>query len=241
MTRCPSDLELEVLARGPGRGTGHLADCPRCAARLAELDRLGEEFARVVFPATVEAVVARAARPRRPWLVLVLTPLAAAAAAVSVILLHPAGSPGREEPTLTMVAYTPVAGGGRTLADGEAVPPGAGLRFEVRPGRSCKLWIVSADAEGEVSRVYPPAGSDGVSVEAGGPVAVPGSAVLGGRPGPERFFALCGCGDDPISSADVERAARSVGAGADRVRSARQLPGLPDDTLQATLLVERRP
>jgi hypothetical protein len=240
VSRCPSDLELEVLARGPERRRGHLAACPRCAARLAELDRLGEEFEREVFPATVEAVVAGAPRPR-PRLALWLTPLAAAAAAAAVLLLRTPARTGEEGSTLSMVAYAAEPGGARTLSDGEALPPGAGLRFEVRPGRTCKLWIVSADGRGEVSQVYPPGGADGISVKAGGPVAVPGGAVLDGRPGPQRFFALCGCGDDPISSADVARAARAVGAGDDRVRAVRQLPGLPDDTLQATLLVEKRP
>jgi hypothetical protein len=246
MSRCPSDLELESLVRSPSRRFAHTALCPRCAARLAELSRLGEEFERDVFPTTVEAVIARSARRGVPRRLVWLAPLAAMAAAAVVVLVRwPTNPPDRyvgvKGPPLVMVAYASAPDGAHALSDGEIVPAGAGLRFEVRPARSCRLWIVSADARGQVSRIFPAAGPDGVAVAAGGPVVLKGGAVLDGQPGPERFFAVCGCGDDPIYFADVERAARVVGRGEERVRAARQLPGLPADTLQATLLVEKRP
>jgi hypothetical protein len=72
-------------------------------------------------------------------------------------------------------------------------------------------------------------------------VVVPGGAVLDGRGGPERFFAICGCGDEPIRFPDVLRAAGAVGPGEERVREVRVLPGLPSDALQASFLVEKRP
>jgi hypothetical protein len=246
VTRCPSDLELEALLRQPDGGAAHLFECPRCAARVAEMRRLGEEFEREVFPATVEAVVNGAVRPRAARRALWMVPLAAAAAAAAVFLVvHPRGPPdgylGSKGPPLTLVAYAPAPGGARALADGQGVPADAGLRFEVRPARPCQLWIVSADAAGHVSRIYPPSGEDGAKVQAGRPVVVPGGTKLDGRGGPERFFAICGCGDEPIRYPDVLRAAGAIGPGEARVRTARALPDLPADALQATLLVEKRP
>jgi hypothetical protein len=243
VTRCPSDLELEVVLRRPGRRPDHLSACPRCAARLAELERLGDEFQRVVFPATVGAVIARAPRPRRSGPLLWLAPLAAAAA-VALVLVRtggpPAGYLGSKGPVLALAAFAQEPSGAHALADGDVVPAGAGLRFEVRVARPCRVWVVSIDAEGQVSRIYPPAGAEGAALGAGGPVVLPGGAVLDGRPGPERFFAVCG-GGAPLPLEEVERAARQVGAGEDRVRAARELTGLPAGTLQATVLVEKRP
>jgi len=174
-----------------------------------------------------------------PW----IAPLAALAAAAGVALVRAGGPPvnylGMKGPGLSLVAYARDASGARALADGAAVAPGAGLRFRVRPAQACRLWIVSADAAGQVSRIYPSDGSQGAELRAGEPVALPGGAALDGRPGPERFFAVCGAGALPLE--DVERAARAVGPGADRVRAARGLSGLPADASQATLLVEKRP
>jgi len=245
MTRCPSDLELESILRRPDGGEGHLFRCPRCAERVAEMRRLGEEFEREVFPATVEAVVARSMprRFRRPALWGAPLAAVAAAAAMALLVLRPAAPPagyvGAKGDPLTLVAYQPAPGGARAVADGQSVPAAGGLRFEVRPSRSCQLWIVSADAAGHVSRIYPPAGDAGGSVQAGGPVVVPGGAVLDGRRGPERFFAVCGCGDEPLRYPDVQHAAQAVGPGEARVRAVRWLAGLPADSLQATLLVEK--
>jgi len=245
MTRCPSDLELERVLREPRRGAAHVFGCPRCGERLAELRRLGEEFERRVFPATVEAVVAGAARPARfragPW----LAPLAAAAVAAGVALIRTGGPPasylGTKGPALDLVAYARGADGTQVLADGAQVPSGAGLRFRVRSAHACRLWIVSADAAGQVSSIYPATGTQGAELPAGEPVTIPGGATLDGRSGPERFFAVCGAGA-PLSREEVERAARAIGPGEERIRAARSLPGLPPGVAaQATLLVEKRP
>jgi hypothetical protein len=244
MTRCPSDLELELLLRSPGGEPEHLLACDRCTARLAELRRLGDEFHREVFPATVEAVVAGATRRARPRLAPWLVPLAALAAAAGVALVRVGGPPsgylGLKGPGLELVAYARGVGGAHPLADGAEVAPGAGLRFQVRPARACRLWIVSADADGQVSRIYPSTGTEGAELPGGKPAVLPGGAALDGRPGPERFFAVCGAGG-PLALEDVERSARALGPGAERVRTVRSLPGLPAGAAQASILVEKRP
>lgn len=238
MTRCPSDLELEKLVRLPeGAAAPHLFSCGRCAARVAELRRLGEEFEREVFPATVEAVLAGAVQPRVPraaW-------IAVAAAAVVVVALgvwRSAGEVGGGSIDLLAWAESEAT----VLAEGQRIPAGAGLRFEIRPGRACTLWVAAADAAGGVTRIYPPkamTGTEGLPVEAGKVVPVHAPPPADGGPGPERYFAVCLCGDDPLHWKDVDRAARTIGPGEAQVRAARMIPGLPVDTLQASLLVER--
>jgi hypothetical protein len=243
MTRCPSDLELEAQVRDLGRATVHVRSCARCAERLEELRRLEGEFEREVFPATVEAVVARSARRPVPRWGIWLTPIATAAAVV-VVLLARAGPRdsylGVKGPLLSLVLFAQEPGGARALSDGEVVAPGAGLRFEVRAVRSCALFIVSADAEGKVSRIFPAAGADGIPIDPGALKVLPGGALLDGKPGPERFFAVCGCGDDPLRYDRVERAAGEIGPGEGHVRGAHRLSGLPADALQVTVLIEKR-
>jgi len=245
LTRCPSDLELEAMLVGAAPIAGHVRLCAACAARLSEMRRLGEEFERDVFPRTVEAVIAGAAR-RRLWRPFVwAAPLAAMAAALVLFfsrgVVPPGSYLGVKGPTLSLEAYVQTASGARPVAEGEVVEAGAGLRFEIRAARACHLWIVSADSSGQVSVIYPPADPNGAQVAAGKPMALPGGAVLDGRSGPERFFAVCAPPGVPTDLASVDRAARSVGPGEDRVRATRKLPEIPPEALQATLLVEKRP
>ena len=244
MTRCPSDLELErhLLGDAPQALALHLADCDRCAARLAEMRREGEEFRREVFPATVDAVVAGAAHRRphvRPWLVAAGAPLAAAAAAVLFLLGRPprdyVGAKGGGE--LSFAVFVQAPGGAHAAADGAAVPAGAAVRFQVRPAQPCRLWVVSVDAEGLVSRLFPASGDAPARIAEAG--TLPGGAVLDGSAGPERIFAVCS--DAPVALTDVERAAReAAGGGEARVRSGARLEGLPAGAAQATLLLEKR-
>lgn len=241
MTRCPSDLELERLARRPDdAAAAHVFSCARCAARVAELRRLSEEFEREVLPATVEAVVARAARPRVPRAVRIAGAAAAVAAAILIAVL--AGRRGRdgEGAAIDLLAWAwPEA---TALTDGQRIPAGAGLRLEIRPRRACTLWVAAADAAGSVTRIYPPkamTGTQGLPVQAGQTVPVETPARPGGAAGAERYFAVCLCGADPLHWKDVDRAARTIGPGEAQLRAARVIPGLPGDTLQATLLVER--
>jgi hypothetical protein len=242
MTRCPSELDLErhLLAADPVV-EAHLAECPRCAERLAEMRREGETFRRVVFPATVDAVVEHSrpatARARR-WVV-ALAPLSAAAAAALFLLGRPphdyVGTKGGD---LVLTVFVDAPGGARAATDGASVPAGSAVRFQVRAKGPCRLWVVSVDATGQVSRLFPASGEAQGEVAPEGPL--PGGAILDDRPGPERFFAVCSA--RPLPLADVERAARMAAPGGDAaVRGAKGLPGLPEGVTQATLLLEKRP
>ncbi len=242
MTRCPSDLELEayLLDAEHSRAAAHVETCARCQARLAEMRRVGDEFRRVVYPATVDAVVerSRGGRRSRRWLV-ALAPVAAAAAAAAFLLLGPSGDyVGVKGGELALAVFVAGPDGARGVADGATIPANAALRFQVRPAHSCRLWLVSVDASGQVSRLYPPAGDEAAAVAApGGPL--PGGAILDGRPGPERIFAVCT--ERALPFAAVERSAQAGGRGASAVRASNGLSGLPRGALQATLLLEKRP
>ena len=244
--RCPSDLALEKLLLDPSSTAlaPHLDGCNRCQARLAEMRREGEDFQRYVFPATVDAIE-EAAERRPAWsLARWLAPLPALAAAAAVIL---AIGPGEPSPdylgakggnSMGLAVFLQGGNGTHPAKDGEAVPASASIRFKVRPARPCRLWVVSVDATGQVSRIFPVDGEGGVEVVR--TTELPGGAVLDGQAGPERFMALCAPGPVPYSR--VEGAVRAaVSAGPESVRNMRTIPGLPAGTVQDSVLLEKKP
>jgi hypothetical protein len=246
VNRCPSDLALEAHLLEPARSplAPHLDACASCRDRLARMEREGEEFHRFVFPRTVDAVMDAAARPRRSawsrWLAVGLPAGGFAAAAAAMLLVSPQPPSdylGAKGATLALQVFAAGEGPARAVGDGEDVPASATLRFQVRSARPCRLWIVSVDARGEVSRLYPAQG-DAALVQ--GAVPLPGGAVLDGVPGPERLFAVCS--EAPLPLADVEHAARTVaGGGAEAVRRGSELRGLPGGASAATVLLEKAP
>jgi hypothetical protein len=244
--RCPSDLALEKLLLDPASTTlqPHLTACARCQARLAEMRQQGEDFHRFVFPATVGAIEEAAAR-RASWsLARWLAPLPALAAAAAIVLLARPSEPpeGYLGPkggnSMGLAVFLHGTGGIHPARDGEVVPASSSVRFKVRPARPCRLWVLSVDAAGQVSRIFPTEGEGGVEVVR--TTELPGGAVLDGQAGPERFLALCAPG--PIPYARVEGAVRAaVSAGPASVRSLRTIPGLPAGTVQDSVLLEKKP
>ncbi|HEX9052482.1 MAG TPA: DUF4384 domain-containing protein, partial [Anaeromyxobacter sp.] len=164
---------------------------------------------------------------------------AAAAAAVLLVLARPpAGHVGTKGGGLGLSVFVSDGAAARAVTDGEAVPAGAAVRFQVRPARACRLWVVSVDGAGQVSRLFPPTGDSAAALETAS--TLPGGARLDGRAGPERIFAVCS--PAPLLYADVERAAQASAAGGEGpLRAARALPGLPPGAAQATVLLEKRP
>lgn len=245
-TGCPSDLALErlLLGRAEAGVEGHAQACPGCTARLAAMRREGEEFRRAVFPTSVERVEAAAAgAPRRRWLLALLpAPLLAAAAAVALVLVQRSPPPdylgvkGGEGVGLAL--FAPGTEGPRLLPDGAEVAPGSALRFRLRTGKACRLFLVSVDGAGVVSRLDG-GGAEGLALGPG-QHDLPGGAKLDGAEGPERFYAVCA--PQGTGAAAVEQAAREAGAGgAPAVRQGKDLGGLPAGTAQATHLLEKRP
>jgi hypothetical protein len=244
--RCPSDLALEELLLSPERSAhrGHVDGCEACQVRLAEMRKQGEDFMRYVFPATVEAVEdAAEGGTRRRWLGWLAAVPALVAAAAVFLWVRPAGPPDDYAGTkggggLGLAVYVKRASGVELAKDGEKVPASAVLRFQVRPSGACRLWIVSLDASGQISRLVPAEGEGGLALERA--TELPGGVVLDGQPGPERILAVCAPG--PLPWARVEGAVRGATApGPDAVRALRTVPGLPAGTSIDTVLLEKTP
>jgi len=221
----PSELKLERHLMTPDASeiAAHVRDCERCRERVAEMRQQGDDFRRFVYPATLDQVTGpRFWRPARAlWL------LAPAAGLATVLLLVRPGPTsdyvGTKGGPLTLTAYAALPSGTQALNDGATVPASASLRFRVRVAEPCNLTLLSVDDSGQVSKL--------ISREVRGDSTLPGGVQLDGKPGLERFFAVCA--DDP---GVVERAARDIGA------EVRKIPALPRvQGPQASLLIEKRP
>lgn len=243
--RCPSDLALErYLLSRDASPEGHLESCPSCAARLARMREEGEEFRRFVFPATVDAIEDAAERKRRlPWFLAPAAAAVAVAAAVVLVWIVPQDGPSRDYVgqmggELKLAVFVDSTSGALALEDKAKVAPNAAIRFLV-DAKGCKLWVVSVDAKGEVSKLYPPTGRFPAAIPAGG--VLPGGAVLDGTPGPERLYAVC-AETSPLPWPELVSAVKgAAGGGAERVRTAGRLTELPPDATQVTLLLEKTP
>jgi hypothetical protein len=242
VNRHPSELALEayLLDRETSPVAPHLGGCERCRARIARMEHEGEDFRRFVFPATLDAVLEKNAPERRKrWLWLLgIAPVAAVAAVI--VAIRPS-EPGPDyvgiKGGMSLVAYLGAPGGAKAVLDGQAVKPSAALRFSVGPQGRCNLWIVSVDESTQISRIYPADGDGGAPVSKQGPL--PGGAVLDGRAGLERFYAVCSPG--PLGYDALTKSVRASVHGADDLRKGPALSGLPKGTRQTSLLLEKRP
>jgi hypothetical protein len=209
------------------------------------MEEEGQQFLQYVYPATVGKIEEAAGGQRASWKRwMLLLPIPAAAAMAALLLVATPKGPdedyvgikGGGPATLGLTVFLGAAEGSRPIADGEAVPASSALRFKVQPTKACRLWVVSVDATGQVSRIFPSAG-DSVEIVQGG--ELPGGAVLDGSTGPERIIAVCS--KKPVAYATVEKAVRrAVARGAQGVRSVGVIPGLPDGTAQGSVLIEKK-
>ena len=248
MSKHPSELAMEAYLLDPERSSlsGHLGGCEVCKARLARMEKEGEDFRRFVLPMTLDRVLEANAGRRRSlnaWFVAV--PAMAAAAALAVVVMPRLAGPEGPDPDyigekggLGLVVYTSGDRGATTVPDGGKVNPSAALRFKVRPGnaKACHLWLLSVDESGQVSRIYPTQGEGGAHIAQTTPL--PGGAVLDGKTGLERLYAVCS--PQPIAYGQVESAVRAS-ATSGSVRKGTVLAGLPKGAAQATVLLDKKP
>lgn len=250
MRKHPSELAMEAYLLDPERSglSQHLDGCEVCKARLARMEKEGEDFRRFVLPATLDAVVDANTRRRfsfnfNGWYVAV--PAMAAAAALAVVVLpklrqdeRPPDDYVGEKGGLALTVWTPTEKGPTNIADGGRVNPSAALRFSVRPGnlKNCHLWLLSVDEAGQISRIYPTQGDKGAQITQ--KTSLPGGAVLDGKTGLERLYAVCS--PEPIAYGQVESAVRAS-ASPESIRKATPLAGLPKGAAQTTVLLDKKP
>ncbi len=243
MTRCASEMALEAHLFDQGRSTlgSHVEGCAACRARLARMEREGEEFRRFVHPRTVDRLLAAREAPGSGWARFLgaLVPVGGLAVAAALLVLTPrppADYLGVKGTALSMQVWAGSVEGAREVADGDRVPAAALLRLRVSSGRPCSLWLLSVDAGGQVSRLFPAQGDGPAPVT--GATTLPGGVALDGEAGPERLYAVCSV--DAVPLAQVERSIRGAVAGdPDALRRGAGLTGLPDGAAQATMLLEK--
>jgi hypothetical protein len=207
------------------------------------MEQEGDEFRRFVHPRTVDRVLAGREPPGSGWgrVLAAVLPTGGLALAVAVLLLTPRPPLdylGAKGTALSLRVWAGSAEGAREVADGERIPADALLRFQVTSGRPCRLWLLSVDGRGEVSRLFPARGDAPAAVTGG--TTLPGGVALDGLAGPERLYAICS--EVPIPLDQAERSVRGAVVGvADALRLGPSLPGLPAGATQATMLVEKVP
>jgi hypothetical protein len=160
------------------------------------------------------------------------------AVGMALLLLRPVGPPpgyvgikGGGPPAALQV-FLGENGHGRALAPGEEVHAGDGLRFSVdAPGE--RVFVLTVDARGQVSWLYPTNGAD--AVPAAG--VLPGGAVLDDVTGPERIFVVYA--RDGVGLSEIDEAARAAADGGPQ--ALRELSRLPVDAPQESFLLEKVP
>jgi hypothetical protein len=223
--RCLSDLELDVLlavefpAAGGEQRSAHVGTCPRCAARLRELERGRTAFEAMGFGFKGPAAGGVRARPRRwRWAGWLGATGALAAAVVGVVVAgvgamdwrwgHAAPSAASARSATDRGGEVAPAGevrlkGGpqlqlfirhegrlREAAERDRVYAEDQLQFVYSSAHSGYVAVLSRDGAGVVS-VYVPSDPRRVtSVPAGSHQAFPESTILDGTLGREQVFAL---------------------------------------------------
>jgi hypothetical protein len=243
----PTDLALEkyLLDKVASPLARHVETCEPCRGRIARMEEDGRRFRQFVFPATVEKIEAAAERRKtsRRWLAFLVPIPALAAAAALVLVLRPVGPSDdyvglKGAGGIGLAAFVQKAGVATVVPDRGAVAPTAALRLRVHTSSACRLFVLSVDARGAVSRLDAD-GPEGVPLSAG-QHDLPGGVELDGSAGPERIFAVCA--PSGVTWPEVERAGRAAGAGgAAQVRATTKLGGLPKGASQASLLLEKTP
>jgi len=157
----------------------HVADCTRCAAALARLQKASEERLpplRVVPP------------PSRVPLRAVAAAAGLAAAASLLLMVRPPGNRVKGS-AFTLGMYVDHRGEVRRAAPGDTVAAGDAVRFAVTVPVDTHVAVLSLDSKGHGS-IYFPAGGRAELVRAGADVALPLGTRLDETVGEERILGL---------------------------------------------------
>lgn len=220
--------------------------CPECSARLAALRQEAQAFLQEVNVGVESAhVLTRvdAPAPRRarwwarPWVPAVV----AAAALIGVLTALPSPQePGAPTTRLKgggpgLVMFVKDASGVHRGEDGARLEAGDQVQFRYDAGGRRHLFLISVDAAGVVSPLYPDTPTESIAVEPEGVHVLEGSVILDDAVGPERFFAVFS--NAPLAYADLAAAASRGLADGGPVTDLSALPLGREDVAQASVLI----
>ena len=222
----------------------HLASCLPCRRLASEIDEAHLYFTQDVAPRTSFAVERRLSRWRRPLRGAIAGSLLSLVALFVVILRPHRDASAPIEPVF-------IAKGGAVMSviakrgtnqfevhDGDALAGGDEIRFRLAGVTGRYAIVISVDGNGTTTVYWPFAGTHSAPIGAGSGVALGGSVVLDGSPGPERIFGLVS--DAPIDAQPVVGALQRLhAAGPSAVRATTHLDGVPA-AAQSTILVEKK-
>jgi hypothetical protein len=199
-----SDLRWDRLLAGDlapadaAAARDHAATCPRCGARLRELEADRDAFARRPFaiPRAIHP------RPRGLWAGAAAA-LAAAAVLVVVLRRHDGGdgegtrTKGRGGPALLLSAGP--ADRLAPLATRDVVHPGDSLQAGYTSARAGFGAVLSRDGAGQAASYVPYGGDHLVALPAGTRRSFPASTILDATPGEEHVAIVWCDADRPLA------------------------------------------
>jgi hypothetical protein len=216
-------IELRSLRAGELSGEtkskleAHLGGCEHCRARVLELEQEEAYFhANIDVAAESVRVVEQLNAPKKPgpwrlpaW---ISVPAAALALVIVVLVAQPkeeengtrlkgASTPRAAHVELQM--YVKDAAGIRAAADGARLREGDAIQFRYDAGGRDYLMVLSVDAGGTISPLYPDAERASIKVSPHGRHVLEGSIILDQTRGPERIFAFFSAA--PLTFEEVKR------------------------------------
>lgn len=234
---CRYDLD-EMEADERASFEARLAEDPSAKARLDAL-RAGHRTAqaRLNVPADTARILERLEAPkRRSWLPALFVAAAAAAGAVVVIGTQEGPATTRTKglaPALQM--YVNDMSGPRLVSDGVRLEEGDAIQFRYRADGRPYLFVVSVDAAGAVSPLYPDAPTQSIRVDPEGTNVLEGSVILDDAVGPERVHAVFS--RTPLRFDELKTAIDRARAGGTDVTSLPRIGIERDDVLEASVLI----
>jgi hypothetical protein len=247
MSACPSRLELsrweaEPEPVRPVDFVSHVEGCARCSAILGDIESarsllLGTDpaetsarAARVILAAVQER------RSRRRWLRFLAPALLVPAAAALLLLVRPRiEALDQVKGELVVETYVKRGAKVRLAVDGQDFLEGDRLRFAYTSGHAGYLLVFGVEDQGKIFPYYHDAALEGMYVEAGARILLPGSVELDNHRGWERIYAIF---SDRQLPDDVVRRAVEAGLAA-AGNDIRRLTALDLPVGQVSLLLRR--
>ena len=227
------------------------ATCATCRARLEGLEAEVRAFAARADVSTasvriLERLDEETARPVAlgGWRRVVPLLAVAAGALLMTPLVTGPEAPAEAPPTTRakgggagLVMFVKDAGGVRRADDGARLSAGDAIQFRYDAGGHGHLFVLSVDARGVVSPLYPDRAGPSIAVRPEGSHVLEGSVILDDSVGPERIFAVFS--DRPRGFEELQAAAQDALRSGASVDALSRLPVAGEDVEQVSVLLHK--